>query len=179
MPGLDPEQIAKQRIDGAVAAATEPLKKEVEYWKGIATERLLSFVKTVRPVGEDDIVIFTIPVGNMPAHEISDYVKQFAEAMEDARTDGGFKPFETFWLPRRADGVGPTMEILSPNEGDILVVKIPIGNLPASEADAYLADIKAQFVINNKKIGDILWIPIRGGAKDPSMELELKSEDRD
>ena len=173
---FESKRAAQERVDAAVAAATEALQEEIDYWKGIATERLLSFVKTVRPAGEDDIVIFTIPVGNMPAHEISSYISQFAEAMEDKRTDGGFKPFETFWLPRRPNGEGPTMEILSPNEGDTLVVKIPVGNLPASEADAYMKDIKANFVITNKKIGDVVWIPIRNGK---AVELELRESDDD
>lgn len=175
MPGMEPEQIIQQRIDSAVKAATETLHSEIKYWKKIATERLLDFVKTIRPVTEDDIMIFTIPVGNMPAHQISDYIAQFSKAMENARTDGGFRPFECFWLPTRPDGTGPTMEVLSPNDDDILVIRIPVGNLPESEAQEFINEIKANFTITNKKIKDVVWIPVRGKFQ---ITMDLRNEDK-
>jgi len=68
--------------------------------------------------------LFTIPVGNIPTHEVEDYLNQIADQFKRHRffdpasgeVNWRYLPLiqeDDFWLPQRADGTGPTIDTLA------------------------------------------------------------------
>jgi len=93
--------------------------------------------------------VFTIPVGNIPAHEVTNYLNQIADQFKRHRffdpatgdVNWRYAPLiqeDDFWMPQRSDGTGPT-----------------VTNLPGAENLDQIADI----VYFKKKMISALKIP--------------------
>lgn len=91
-------------------------------------------------IDEKSLVIVTIPVGNMPTHEIPGFLTDIAKILKSEQKH------ERDWLyvPARPDGEGAKVEVLNPGENGVLVMKIPCGSMIGNMREGYLKDIRNQ-----------------------------------
>lgn len=118
--------------------------------------------------------VFTIPVGNIPANQVQDYLNQIADNFKRTKfydpatgeVNWRYNPLiqeDDFWLPQRADGTGPTVDTLQGAENldqiadieyfkkkMISALKIPfsrvgIGNDEGVGSDKSLSSVSSEF----------------------------------
>lgn len=125
-------------------------------------------------IQDGQTILIDVPMENLSHEKAQEYLKGVLDAFQNEFARKGYDNVKMMVFPSRPGQSNPRIQTISPGKGDTVVLDVPLGSVPVSEASRYLKTVKNELINSgwNEQNPDVHLIVV--GSYSNGRQVEIK-----